>query len=69
MLTGKKKFDPLLEILSKRLASVKRHVLASPFEMMLETARDNANDKGSRSLPNFSFYLKADRKEKVWLAF
>jgi hypothetical protein len=67
--TGRKKFDPLLDVLSKRLASVKRHFLASPFELMLEVARDNANDKGNRLVPNFSFYLKPDKKEKVWLAF
>lgn len=69
VLTGKKKFDPLIDVLSKRLASVKRHFLASPFEIMLEAAKENAADKGNRVVPNFSFYLKPDRKEKVWLAF
>ena len=62
-------FDPLIDILSKRLASIKRHFLASPFELMLETAKANANDKGNRSVPNFSFYIKSEKKEKVWLAF
>ena len=28
---GKKKFDPIIDILSKRIASIKRHFLASPF--------------------------------------
>lgn len=56
-------------MLSKRLGSVKRHVLASPFEMMLEAVRENAGNKGNRTVPNFSFWLKGDRKEKVWLAF
>lgn len=37
--------------------------------MMLEAAKANASDKGNRSVPNFSFYLKGDKKEKVWLAF
>jgi len=69
VLTGRKKFEPLIEILSKRLASVKRHVLASPFEIMLEAVRDNALNKANRTVPNFSFWLKADRREKVWLAF
>jgi hypothetical protein len=55
--------------MSKKLASIKRHFLASPFEMMLDAVRLNSADKGSRSLPNFSFYMKANRKEKVWLAF
>jgi hypothetical protein len=36
---------------------------------MLEAAKANANDKGNRVVPNFSFYLKAEKKEKVWLAF
>lgn len=69
VLTGRKKFEPLIDILSKRLASVKRHVLASPFEIMLEAVRDNALNKANRTVPNFSFWLKADRREKVWLAF
>lgn len=67
--TGRKKFDALIEAMSKKLASIKRHFLASPFEMMLDAVRLNSADKGSRSLPNFSFYMKANRKEKVWLAF
>lgn len=67
--TGKKHFDPLIEILSKRLASIKRHFLASPFEMMLEAAKANASNKGNRPVPNFSFFLKPEKKEKVWLAF
>jgi hypothetical protein len=69
VLTGRKKFEPLIEVLSKRLASVKRHVLASPFEIMLEAARENAVNKGNKTVPNFAFWLKGDRKEKVWLAF
>ena len=69
VLTGKKKFDPLISVLSKRLASVKRHFLASPFEIMLEAAKENANDKGNRTVPNFSFYIRENKKEKVWLAF
>ena len=69
ILTGKKSFDPLLDILSKRIASIKRHFLASPFEIMLEAAKLNAEDKGNRTVPNYSFYIKADKKEKVWLAF
>ena len=48
---------------------MKRHVLASPFEIMLEAARDNASNKSNKTVPNFSFWLKKDRKEKVWLAF
>lgn len=36
---------------------------------MLETAKANAADKGNRVVPNFSFYMKAENKEKVWLAF
>ena len=69
VLTGKKKFDPLISVISKRLASVKRHFLASPFEIMLEAAKENANDKGNRTVPNFSFYIRENKKEKVWLAF
>jgi hypothetical protein len=67
--TDRKKFDPLIEALSKKLASIKRHFLASPFEIMIEAARLNATDKGNREVPRFSFYLKPDKKEKVWLAF
>ncbi len=36
---------------------------------MLDAARANAADKGNRTVPNFSFDFKPDRKEKVWLAF
>jgi len=41
-LTGQKTFDPLIDILSKKMASIKRHFIASPFEKMLEAARINA---------------------------
>jgi predicted AlkP superfamily phosphohydrolase/phosphomutase len=68
IITDKKKFDPLIEALSKKLASIKRHFLASPFEMMLELIRANTADKGNRTIPNFSFYLKADKREKIWIA-
>jgi hypothetical protein len=67
--SDRRKFDPLIDVLSKRLASIKRHFLASPFEIMIEAARLNASDKGNRDVPKFSFYLKPERKEKVWLAF
>lgn len=67
--TGKGKFDPLIEALSKRLASIKRHFLASIFEKFLDAVRANALEKGNRVEQNFSFYLKADKKEKVWIAF
>lgn len=69
ILTGKRKFDPLIEALSKKLASIKRHFLSSPFEIMLEAVRANSIDKAGRNVPNFSFYFKADKKEKIWLAF
>ena len=36
---------------------------------MLIAAQANASDKGNRVVPNFSFYLKTERREKVWLAF
>lgn len=36
---------------------------------MLEASRDNAINKTNKNVPNFSFWLKGDRKEKVWLAF
>jgi hypothetical protein len=36
--------------------------------MMLEIIRANAADKGNRGISNFSFYLKADKKEKIWIA-
>ena len=67
--TGKGKFDPLIEALSKRLASIKRHLLAPIFEKFLEGVGANALEKGNRAEQNFSFYLKAEKKEKVWIAF
>jgi hypothetical protein len=67
--TGKGKFDPLIDTLSKRLSSIKRHFLASTFEKMLDAIRVNALEKGNRVEPNFSFYLKPEKKEKVWIAF
>ncbi len=36
---------------------------------MLDAIRANALEKGNRVEPNFSFYLKPDKKEKVWIAF
>ena len=69
MLTGKHKFDPLIDMLSKRLSSIKRNFLSSPFEMMLEAVRVNAQEKGNVQVPNFSFFFKPDQKEKIWLAF
>jgi hypothetical protein len=60
--TGKGKFDPLIDALSKRLSSIKRHFLASSFEKMLDAVRANALEKGNRMEQNFSFYLKPDRK-------
>jgi hypothetical protein len=59
----------LIETLSKRLSSIKRHFLGSVFEKMLDAVRVNALEKGNRVEPNFSFYLKPDKKEKVWIAF
>ena len=56
-------------MLSKRLSSIKRNFLSSPFEMMLEAVRVNAQEKGNVQVPNFSFCFKPDRKEKIWLAF
>jgi RNA binding exosome subunit len=67
--TGKGKFDALIDTLSKRLSSIKRHFLASTFEKMLEAVKVNALEKGNRVEQNFSFYLKPDKKEKVWIAF
>ena len=69
VLTGKHKFDPLIDVLSKRLSSIKRNFLASPFEIMLEAVRVNAQEKGNVQVPNFSFFFKPDHKEKIWLAF
>ncbi len=43
--------------------------MASPFEKMLDAVKVNALEKGNRVEQNFSFYLKPDKKEKIWLAF
>ena len=67
--TGKKKFDHVFDILSKKLASIKRHFFASPFEMMLEAVAHNEKNKDSKLLPNLSYNLKPNSHEKVWLAF
>ena len=69
IMTGKKKFDAYFDLISKKLASIKRHFFASPFEMMLETVRHNHENKDSRTLPNLSFTTKHDGKEKVWIVF
>ncbi len=41
ILTGKKKFDAIFAELSNRLACIKRHFFASPFEMMLTAIKNN----------------------------
>ena len=68
-MTGKKKFDAYFELISKKLASIKRHFFASPFEMMAETVKHNHETKDSRALPNLSFITKEDGKEKIWIVF
>ena len=46
--TGKGKFDPLIDALSKKLGSIKRHFLGSVFEKYLEAVKANALEKGNR---------------------
>lgn len=41
ILTGKKKLDVIFTDISKRLACIKRHFFASPFEMMLIATKAN----------------------------
>ena len=68
-MTSKKKFDAYFDLISKKLASIKRHFFASPFEMMSETVKHNQETKSSNTLPNISFITKEDGKEKVWIVF
>lgn len=67
--TGKKQFEGLFDALSKKVASIKRHFMASPYEMMLEVIAANSKDKTSKAVGNLSFYTKGGKKEKTWIAF
>lgn len=68
--TGTKPFDALFDMLSKKIASIKRHFLSSPYEIMLDAIALNSKDKtANKSVNNLSFYTKAEKKEKIWLAF
>lgn len=62
ILTGKKKFDAVFDELSKKLACIKRHFFASPFEMMLIAVKNNYENKTSDNIQNFCYYTKPDRK-------
>ena len=68
IISGKKKFDAVFDFISKKMASIKRHFFASPFEMMLEAAHHNCNSPDHRRVPNLS-YRTREGKEKVWLTF
>ena len=67
--SGKKKFDAVFEFISKKMASIKRHFFGSVFEIALETAKHNHENKDSKMIPNISFHTKFDSKEKIWIAF
>lgn len=68
-MTGKKKLDAVFAEISRRLACVKRHFFASPFEVMLNAAKNNEEKKGGEDVASLCYYTKAERKEKIWLAF
>ncbi len=50
VVTGKKKFDPVFEHISKKMAAIKRHFFGSPYEMMLEAAAENEKNKSGVKL-------------------
>lgn len=59
----------IIDILSKKLASIKRHFMSSPFEMILQAVESNHREKGNRKVNNLCYFTKQEQKEKVWIAF
>lgn len=69
VITGRKKFDTVFEMLSRKMASIKRHFFASPYEMMLEAIAHNEKSKETRMVPNLSYNLKPNSHERIWIIF
>lgn len=69
VITGRKKFDTVFEMLSRKMATIKRHFFASPYEMMLDAIAHNEKSKETRMVPNLSYNLKPQSHERIWIIF